>query len=76
MIELTRRLNSIIENDKKINTNKIKSVLKSDFFYLVSNYFEVDFDSIKVDVVLDKGGYHISLDCVGDNIKFVRSIPE
>ena len=76
MKELTKRLDALIENDKKINTEKIKSVLKSDFFYLISNYFEVEFDSIKVGIDLDGKGYNISVNARGDNIKFVRSIPE
>ena len=75
-MNINDRLSSLIEKDKKINTEKIKSVIKSDFFYLISNYFEVLFDSINVDIKLDKSGYKINVDCYGDNIKFVKSIPE
>ena len=50
MSNLAKRLNALIENDKKINTDRIKSVIKSDFYYLISSYFEVDFNSINVEI--------------------------
>ena len=76
MSNLAKRLNALIENDKKINTDRIKSVIKSDFYYLISSYFEVDFNSINVEIDSKNNGYSISISCFGDNIKFVRSIPE
>ena len=76
MKDLSKRLTALIENDKRINTDRIKRVIKSDFYYLISNYFEVNFDSISVNIIQDDNGYNITIECFGDNIKFIRSIPE
>lgn len=75
-MDISTRLSGIIENDKRINTDKISSVIKSDFFYMISSYFEVEFDSIKVDIETIGEAYVINLTCLGDKLKFVRSIPE
>ena len=50
-------------------------VIKSDFFYLINNYFEVDFNDINVEILVDeKNNYNINLTCLGDRIKLMRRI--
>ena len=75
-MNISTRLNAIIEKDKRINTDKISSVIKSDFYYMISSYFEVEFDSINVEIAAKGEEYVIKLSCLGDKLKFVRSIPE
>ena len=75
-MDISSRLSGIIENDKRINTDKISSVIKSDFFYMISSYFEVEFDSINVKIESVGDSYVINLSCLGDKLKFVRTIPE
>ena len=74
-MDLNKRLNMIIQKDKKNNPNQLINVIKSDFYYLINNFFEVDFDDIMVsiDVVQDK--YQITVDCKGDRMKLMQSIP-
>ena len=75
-MDIKQRLNSVIQKDKKTNPQYIINIIKSDFYYLINNYFEVDFDDISIDVGVDNDKYSIRLSCVGDRIKFVKSLPE
>lgn len=69
-----QRLNAIIEKNKKTNSIYIANILKSDFYYLINNYFEVDFDAVEVNIDEVDGAYRISLVCVGDRIKLAHNI--
>ena len=51
-MDLKKRLGSIVQKDKKANPNYIIDVIKSDVYYLLNNYFEVDFDTISVNIEL------------------------
>ncbi len=75
-MDLKNRLNSIIQKDKENNPKYLIRVIKSDFYYLINNYFEVDFDDIEVLINLEKNYYNISINCKGDRIKLIKSIPE
>ena len=74
-MDLNKRLNFVIQKDKVNNPKYIIDVIKSDFYYLINNYFEVDFDDIeiRVDVINDK--YEIVVNCKGDRIKMMQTLP-
>lgn len=74
-MDLKQRLNSVIEKDKKDNPKHIKSVIKSDFYYLISNYFEADFEDIFVDISFDGKKYAININCLAERIKMLRTLP-
>lgn len=74
-MDLNQRLNSIINKDKKTNPKYLLNVIKSDFYYMINNYFEVDFDSIKIDLDLQNNKYTINIDCQGERIKLMQSLP-
>lgn len=74
-MDLKHRLSAMIEKDKQNNPKSLKEIIKSDFFYLISNYFEVNFDDIKVDIQASKTDYEITILCVGDRIKLVHTLP-
>ena len=74
-MDLKQRLSAMIENDKKDNPKYLIDVIKSDFFYLINNYFEVAFDDIKVEINADKNDYAISILCVGERIKLMHTLP-
>ncbi len=76
MIDVKSRLNSIIEKDKTTNTKYLLRVLKSDFYYMISNYFEVDFEDIDIDISLVGDKYKISISSLGDRMRTVKSMPE
>ena len=65
----------MIEKDKKDNPKYLIDVIKSDFFYLINNYFEVAFDDIKLEINADKNDYVISILCVGERIKLMHTLP-
>ena len=75
-MDLKQRLNTVIQKDKATNPKYIINVLKSDFYYLISNYFEVDFEDINIDIDLNKDKYEISVKCLGDRLKAMRILPE
>ena len=74
-MDFKKRLNTIIQKNKETNPKYLIEVLKSDLYYLLNNYFEVDFDDIKLDITLENDKYLISANCLGDRIKLVKVLP-
>lgn len=75
-MDLKQRLNTVIQKDKKTNPKYIIEIIKSDFYYLINNYFEVDFSDINIAIDLNNDKYVINIDCSGDRIKLVNGLPE
>ena len=75
VMNLKNRLSAMIEKDKQNSPKYLNEILKSDCFYLISNYFEVNFDDIKVNITATKTDYEISILCVGDRIKLIKTLP-
>ena len=75
-MDLLGRLENITKKDKDSNPKCLTEIIKSDFFYLISNYFEVDFNDINITVGENNNKYTITVTCLGDRIKLMRSIPE
>ena len=75
-MELTKRLDNVIKKDKQINPQYMKEIIKSDVFYLLNNYFEVDFENIDISINLtDSNMYSIQIGALGDRIKTMRVLP-
>lgn len=75
-MDLAERLNKISQKDKQNNPKYLINVIKSDFFYLINNYFEVAFEDINLDIDLKGNYYSISINCLGDRIKNFRALPD
>ena len=75
-MNLKQRLNNIIETDKKTNPKYIVEVIKSDFYYLINNYFEVDFEDIDVTIDVENEHYNIQIKSKGERIKMFKILPE
>ena len=75
-MNIQQRLDSIIQKDKTNNPKYIINILKSDFFYLINNYFEVDFDDIKVEINFENEKYNLTISAVGDRLKAMKVLPE
>lgn len=71
-MDLKKRLETVIKKDKNINHQYLINVIKSDFYYLINNYFEVDFDDIKIEVNVADDKYKIEINCLGERIKMVK----
>ena len=74
-MDIRERLHSVIEKDKKNNPKYISSVIKSDFYYLINNYFEVDFEDVNININLENGRYSISVNCNAERIKLMTALP-
>ena len=75
MNDLNKRLDNIIQKDKENNPKYLINVIKSDFYYLINNYFEVDFNDIDVEISLVESAYQIEITTKGDRIKLMKTIP-
>ena len=74
-MDLKKRLNSVIQKDKVNNPKYLINVIKSDFYYLINNYFEVDFDDINIEVGVKNDKYEIVVTCKGDRMKIMQTLP-
>lgn len=75
-MELINRLNNVIRQDKKVNPQYIKEVIKSDIFYLLNNYFEVEYEDVDIDINVDNNNlYKILISAKGDRIKTMQVLP-
>ena len=74
-MDLKKRLNLVIQKDKENNPKYLIEVIKSDFYYLINNYFEVDFDDIKIDIIVENDKYEITAKCKGDRMKLMKVLP-
>ncbi len=72
-MDLLNRLQNISKKNNNENPKCLTDIIKSDFFYLISNYFEVDFDDIDVFIKTENGKYSIEINCEGDRIKLMRN---
>ncbi len=75
-MNLNNRLHSIIQKDKTKNQEYISNVIKSDIFYLINNYFEVDFKDIDIQISNIETHYEIQIKCKGDRIKLFKTLPQ
>ncbi len=74
-MDLKKRLNFVIQKDKVNNPKFLIEVIKSDFYYLINNYFEVDFNDIEIAVDVNADKYEISIKSKGDRMKLMRNLP-
>lgn len=74
-MDLQARLNSVIQKDKDNNPKYLIDVIRSDFYYLISNYFEVDFKDIIIEIEFTNNNYEIDISCKGERIKLMKSLP-
>ena len=75
-MDIKKRLNVVIQKDKVNNPKYLINVIKSDFYYLINNYFEVDFDDIKIDIKVIQDNYQITINCKGDRMKMMQLLPD
>ncbi len=74
-MDITKRLNEMMKKDKQTNPKYLIEVIKSDFFYLISNYFEVEYNDIKIDINLVGDKYKIGVETLGDRLKIMKTLP-
>lgn len=68
--DVSTRLKNVLKRDKEDSPKYVKDVIKSDFFYLINNFFEVEFGDVDVAIdVDDNNKYSISISAIGDRAK-------
>lgn len=75
-MDLKNRLKSIIQKDKENNPKYLIEIIKSDFYYLINNYFEVDFKDIDIEINLNQDKYFIEINSTGDRLKLPKTLPQ
>ena len=75
-MDLKNRLQQVVKKDKENNPKYLSSIIKSDFYYLINNYFEVDFDDIEIEIEIVQDKHKISLNCFGDRMKLMQALPQ
>lgn len=75
-MDIKKRLNCVIQKDKQNNPKHLIDLIKSDFYYLINNYFEVDFKDVELKIIVVGDKYKIELDAMGDRIKMMRALPD
>ncbi len=74
-MDLKKRLNSVLQKDKANNPKYLINLIKSDFYYLINNYFEADFEDIEININVKNDTYQIAITCRGDRIKLMKALP-
>ena len=74
-MDLKKRLNQVVQKNKVDNPKFLIEVIKSDFYYLINNYFEVDFSDIGIEILTNDNKYEIVVKCVGDRMKLMKNLP-
>lgn len=75
-MDLKKRLGSLIQKDKTKNPQYIIEIIKSDIYYMLNNYFEVDFDSIEISINLEQEKHKINISATGERVKMMKVLPE
>ena len=58
---VSTRLKNMLINDKKDNPNKIIGLIKSEIYFVLKNYMDIDQDDICFDMGIDNdGSYRLS----------------
>lgn len=75
-MQLINRLDNVIKKDKQLNPQYMKDVIKSDIYYLLNNYFQVEYNDININIDLnDNNMYTININAIGDRMKAMSILP-
>ena len=75
--EDAERLKHVLIADKHFNPERIKQVIKSDFYDLLKNYAKVSSDDIYIDIEINQdGSYHLRIDAIAKDLKIFGAIPD
>ena len=64
------RLQNVIAKDKCNNINIMSEVIRSDIFYLLLNYFEINFEDVICDIDNDSNQYIVNINAKAIRTKF------
>ncbi len=68
------RLKKIISADKKENPIKIERLLKSEIYYILKNYFEINSEDMSLNIKINEDGkYQLQLNAISRSIKMSQT---
>lgn len=68
------RLKNIISADKKENPIKIERLLKSEIYYILKNYFEINSEDMSLNLKINEDGkYQLQLNAISRSIKITQT---
>ena len=68
------RLKKIISSDKKENPIKIERLLKSEIYYILKNYFEINSEDMSLNLKINEDGkYQLQLNAISRSIKITQT---
>ena len=74
IVSCENRLKKMLIADKKENPAKIERVLKSELFYLLRNFFELNSDDLNVDIIVNSfGKFEFIINGIATNIKRIHT---
>ncbi|MDD4350616.1 MAG: cell division topological specificity factor MinE [Clostridia bacterium] len=75
MNKINTRLNNVLTTDKQNNPKYMKEIIRSDIFFLINNYFDIDYESVVVNIEVNEfRKFDITINMVGDRPKFMNTI--
>ena len=71
------RLKNVLISDKQFSPEKVKKILKSDVFELLSNYCNLAPENLSVNVeIMSDGAYKFCIVATCDRLKIFGSLPD
>lgn len=73
-MNIAERIKKVISADKEYNFDNLKELIKSDEYYLLRNYFDIEFDKIEVDIKKDSGQFFIQISTRANRVKMPKTL--
>ena len=74
IVTCENRLKNMLIADKKENPAKIERLLKSELFYLLRNFFEINSEDLSVDIAVNSiGRFEFVITGMASGIKMVHT---
>lgn len=71
------RLKNVLISDKQFSPDRVKKVLKSDVFELLSSYCDLSPENLSISVdIMNDGTYKFCIVATSDRLKIFGSLPE
>ena len=67
------RLKNVLGSDKNQNPEKMKKIIKSEVFYILKDYFELDSDDLSVNIDMENNKYSVKILFVSNTIKLANT---
>jgi septum formation topological specificity factor MinE len=67
------RLRNVLGGDKKQNPEKMVKIIKSEVFFLLKDYFEINRDDVDVGIFMENNKYRVNINFSSNAIKIANT---